>query len=261
MNFPLNNRVLILISLVIGIFLGGTVGFLLSPRPDYTPYIATIIDLENDILDLDVKIANLQLELAQNRAEVSNYTTQISSLQLKILELKTEILELEAQAISDWHYQQLQHVYFELKNKHENITNLLDWVSSSYYSTQNELNWVLIRELNGTVGSNGKLDTDSEEFIINDPDVKILWEFRSDMYENFSITLTDDEQIFGPIDNYKIIYENDWISLITYTRVHPGEYYHIRILGNYKKSLIEDLINGTLNNEDPDYRIKIYYGT
>ncbi len=260
MAFPLNNRVLILISLVIGVSLGGTVVFLLSPRPDYTPYIATIIDLENDILDLDLKIANLQLELAQNKAEISNYTAQISSLQLKILELKTEILQLETQAISDWHYQQLQQAYFELKNEQENLSALLSWISNSYYSTQNELDWVLIKEFNGSVGGNGKLDIDSEDFVINDPDVKIIWEFRSDWYENFSITLTDDEQIFGPIDNYKIINENDWLSLITYTRVHPGEYYHLRILGSFKKSLIEDLMNGTLNNEDPDYRIKIYYG-
>ena len=260
MDIPLNNRVLILISLIIGISLGGTIGFLLSPRPDYTPYIATIVDLENNILDLDVKIANLQLELAQNKAEISNYTAHISNLQLKILELKTEILQLETQAISDWHYQQLQHAYFELKNKHENLTELLNWISSSYYSTQNELDWVLIRDFNGAVGTGGKLDIVSEEFIINDPDVKILWEFRSDLYENFSIALTDDDQIFGPIDNYKIINENDWLSLITYTRVNRGEYYHLKIFGNYKKSLIENLMNGTLNNQDPDYRIKIYYG-
>jgi hypothetical protein len=260
MNFPINNRVLILASLIIGLFLGGITGFLLSPKPNYGEYVSTIIELENDILDLDITIANLQLELAQNKANISNYTIQISKLQLNILELKAKILEIEAQAISDWNYEQLQHAYFQIKSKYENLTELYNWVSNSYYVTQNDLNWVFIKSFNGTAEIGGKLNSTSEEFEIYDPDVKIVWEFRSDLYENFIMQLTDNDRFYGPIENYKIISTNDWDRLITYTRIQPGKNYHLELNGEYKKTVIDNINNGTLTLEEPDYQIKIYFG-
>ena len=74
----------ILAGAVIGIIVGGLIGYLSVPAPDYTPY-------EDKIAELDSQIASLQDEIVQLQSQVSSLQNQLDSKNETMNLLKTQL--------------------------------------------------------------------------------------------------------------------------------------------------------------------------
>jgi uncharacterized coiled-coil protein SlyX len=243
---------IMVLALIIGFFLGGISGYLLAPKSDYSGYIATIANLESEIAGLEVTIAKLQQKLAESSANISKYQIEVSQLEIKILELKAQILEFEAQSISGWQYKQLEDAYFNLKERYDNLSEAYNRIHKIYYNTQDDRNWSEVISFNGSAGDGGVLNQSTNDFYLDDRDVRIRWDYRSDLYNRFELNLTGSGENFELNNNYETVAENGWIKRITYTRIEQQGNYHLKFHGEYMGD--PELINGT----EIDYIITVY---
>lgn len=248
---------IMVVTMLLGILIGGVGGYFLTPKKDCSEYISTIAELHGNITDLQSNIATLQQEIAQNKADIANYQLEITELELKVIEFKGKIVDLKSQAISDWEYQQLQNAYFNLKGDYEKLRTLNDWIMEVYYQTQEELDWNLVEVFEGKANGSGELNYTTQKFMLSDPDVKIVLQYRGDLYESICIQISDGNRSYNPTNNYMTLSKGQRAERLTYTRVKADEYYHISLEGCYSEDAKTDLLNGT-NPVESDYSVKIY---
>ncbi|MFP3950711.1 MAG: hypothetical protein ACLFVP_00980 [Candidatus Bathyarchaeia archaeon] len=248
---------IIIVTMILGLLIGGVGGYLLAPEPNCSEYLSTIAELHGKITDLQSNVATLQQEIAQNKADIANYQLEITEMELKVIELKGRILELKSQAISDWEYKQLQNAYFELRGEYENLRRLNDWIMEAYYQTQKELDWTLLNTFEGRADENGELNHSTPDFILSTHDVKIVLQYRGDLYESISLEILNGDCSYSPEDNYLTLSTGKNAERLTYTRVKPNEYYSIILVGCYNDSSKEGLTNRT-DTPAKDWLVKIY---
>jgi hypothetical protein len=249
---------LFLMIFFLGIILGGVTGYSLAPKPDNSSYLSQIAELHDNITKLQVTIADMNKEISRYNADIAEYIWQISQLELEIIELEGRLLEIEVYSISEFQYQKLQNAYFELKSEYLELKDLHNRIKNDYYKTQDELKWNSYLEFHGKADEYGLLNSSSSEFKINSSNLKIITRYRSDLYENFTVDIADSKGDYNLKNNYFILYQNNYTSRVTYTRINPDFGYRLKLEGTYKSSVKEDLLNGFLILNEPDYVIQIY---
>jgi regulator of replication initiation timing len=198
----------ILTGVVIGIIVGGLIGYASAPVPDYTPY-------EDQIAELESQITSLQDEIVQLQSQVSSLQNQLDSKDENMILLKTQVSSLQNQL--DIKNGTMILLKTQLSSQKVLIDELIDQIE------------ILIHICNYTSGTwneigvwTGSASTTTETFHVPSSQIRIKWSLDVNSLSNFTISMYEE-------DNDQLVLR--WSNLqnepegMTYGDIRPGSYY------------------------------------
>jgi len=175
----------ILAGAVIGVIVGGLIGYLSVPAPDYTPY-------EDQISELDSQITSLQDEITQLQSQVSSYQNQLDS--------KNETMNLLETQLSS------QKVLIdELIDQIDVLIHICNYTPGTW----NEIGaWT------------GSASSKTETFHVPSNQIRIKWSLDVTPLSNFTVSMYEEDQLVLSWSDLQNEPEG-----MAYGDIRPGSYY------------------------------------